>query len=383
VLQLKVAAHEFNSERRLVMPIRFRCVHCGQLLGIAESKAGKEVDCPGCGRSIRVPAADGGGTPPDDAAGQHDPHLQAALSQLTTLGTGEPLTEPPQPVELSAPKLRSPGETATRPKPHSAATGDATEQLKPEPIKRTDSSPLSDRAAASDVAGHWADSIRELSAQAMTDAAPAAPVPHRHRLLTSGLVVSALLVGLVSGGSLVHVFSDRSRPSESAGTDDAQVDAAADPLPVPDGNQSVVEGSISWAAAGRAPAADAGALVLLLPSDRTSRWKLDARPLRSEAPTPDREALVAALQHLNASVQFADQDGHFRVLQRTSGPSQLVIISRHLNQSDAALTAQAQDALAHWFSNPAQLVGTLAAKTVPIEDSGNGDVPARIQIRFP
>jgi DNA-directed RNA polymerase subunit RPC12/RpoP len=40
------------------MPIRFRCQHCGQLMGIARRKAGTEVACPKCRRQVLVPPAD-------------------------------------------------------------------------------------------------------------------------------------------------------------------------------------------------------------------------------------------------------------------------------------------------------------------------------------
>jgi hypothetical protein len=37
------------------MPIRFRCVYCDQLLGIARRKAGAVVNCPSCARPLIVP----------------------------------------------------------------------------------------------------------------------------------------------------------------------------------------------------------------------------------------------------------------------------------------------------------------------------------------
>jgi hypothetical protein len=40
------------------MPIRFRCEHCQQLMGIARRKAGSRVNCPTCGLSVTVPSAD-------------------------------------------------------------------------------------------------------------------------------------------------------------------------------------------------------------------------------------------------------------------------------------------------------------------------------------
>jgi hypothetical protein len=37
------------------MPIRFRCRHCNQLMGIAHRKAGAQVNCPKCGGAVIVP----------------------------------------------------------------------------------------------------------------------------------------------------------------------------------------------------------------------------------------------------------------------------------------------------------------------------------------
>jgi hypothetical protein len=51
------------------MPIRFRCVYCDKLLGIARRKAGAVVNCPGCGQPLIVP------TP------EPEPEAAAAASQ--------------------------------------------------------------------------------------------------------------------------------------------------------------------------------------------------------------------------------------------------------------------------------------------------------------
>jgi hypothetical protein len=37
------------------MPVRFRCVYCDKLLGIARRKAGAVVNCPQCGQPLIVP----------------------------------------------------------------------------------------------------------------------------------------------------------------------------------------------------------------------------------------------------------------------------------------------------------------------------------------
>ena len=60
------------------MPIRFRCVYCDKLLGIARRKAGAVVNCPQCGQPLIVP------TP--------EPEATAAASQ--------PASPPPGPGKL-------------------------------------------------------------------------------------------------------------------------------------------------------------------------------------------------------------------------------------------------------------------------------------------
>ncbi len=40
------------------MPIRFRCRHCNQLMGIARRKAGTMVSCPTCRAQVLVPMED-------------------------------------------------------------------------------------------------------------------------------------------------------------------------------------------------------------------------------------------------------------------------------------------------------------------------------------
>jgi hypothetical protein len=39
----------------VIMPIRFRCGHCNQLMGIGHKKAGTVVRCPTCTSEVRVP----------------------------------------------------------------------------------------------------------------------------------------------------------------------------------------------------------------------------------------------------------------------------------------------------------------------------------------
>lgn len=50
------------------MPIRFRCVYCNQLLGIAHRKAGTVVRCPTCAGQVVVPTPENAGPVPHDSS---------------------------------------------------------------------------------------------------------------------------------------------------------------------------------------------------------------------------------------------------------------------------------------------------------------------------
>ncbi len=69
------------------MPIKFRCQYCKQFLGISRKKAGEIVDCPTCGRTLRVPLLDGKVIPlPKLQLDLKDSSLTRAMEELAVLG---------------------------------------------------------------------------------------------------------------------------------------------------------------------------------------------------------------------------------------------------------------------------------------------------------
>ena len=94
------------------MPVRFRCRHCNQLLGIARRKIGMEVNCPTCHNRVLVPATDA----PDvdqPAVRKTDPLFEGSdLDALLqpSFRRGRPLRQPQRPPTAWSP----PGSAAGR-----------------------------------------------------------------------------------------------------------------------------------------------------------------------------------------------------------------------------------------------------------------------------
>jgi DNA-directed RNA polymerase subunit RPC12/RpoP len=77
------------------MPIRFRCQHCSQLLGIARRKAGTAVECPTCHERVLVPFADTAAAPQggDQPLAPSPPAGTAAAHQPSPLFEGSDFDE--------------------------------------------------------------------------------------------------------------------------------------------------------------------------------------------------------------------------------------------------------------------------------------------------
>jgi hypothetical protein len=82
------------------MPIKFRCVYCEQLLGIARRKAGTVVKCPNCEGQLIVPTPD----PADEAVDEKDDHEDFTEAA--------PQKEAPAAKKVAVPAAKSDDDTA-------------------------------------------------------------------------------------------------------------------------------------------------------------------------------------------------------------------------------------------------------------------------------
>ncbi len=93
------------------MPVRFRCRHCHQLLGIARRKIGTEVNCPTCHNKVLVPATDAPDVDPPTVRKADAPFEGSDLDALLQPLPADPASASPPPVAPPA----SPNVEARRP----------------------------------------------------------------------------------------------------------------------------------------------------------------------------------------------------------------------------------------------------------------------------
>lgn len=72
------------------MPIRINC-HCGKVLNVPDTMAGKAVKCPGCGKPVKVPGTGGGSQA--KAAAPAQPAAVPASSRMNDLFSEEGFSE--------------------------------------------------------------------------------------------------------------------------------------------------------------------------------------------------------------------------------------------------------------------------------------------------
>ncbi|MEZ6141612.1 MAG: hypothetical protein R3B84_13655 [Zavarzinella sp.] len=95
------------------MPIKFRCVYCDKLLGIATRKAGTTVDCPQCSNALIVP------TPLPDSVDKDDETVKKLFEDdIDELLQEDPSEETPS-LQAGGPKTTKPA-VAPQPAPITA-----------------------------------------------------------------------------------------------------------------------------------------------------------------------------------------------------------------------------------------------------------------------
>lgn len=411
------------------MPIQFRCQYCRQRLGIADSRAGAVVDCPACGRSLRVPGGDNRATdrPAPAATSEADSQLHSALQQLSAIGLGTPAETasptartPPASVQNFVP--RKTAGAAVPPVRHSAAGAansgaappDALRELAAFPAVNSEDLPLlaqpelleeasstdelppaapadqqGDPAApatAADVEAPLVAALQELADQhpPATSAAqrPAAQRPAVRRAF--GLLIPVLTGLLMFTAGYLAGHSRKAEPvaieTQTIAAPGETQPPAADPAATPEAGQ--ISGLVQAAAADGKTVPDAGALVIIAPANNLSELRIDGRFLRDPPDSAARRAITAAFGQLGVSFTNAAEDGTFSLPLPAPGPCVLIAVSRRNSRpASAPLSSEVVSRLNDWFTAPSPVTGRLQTVVQEVTaPAGGGGVRQNLTI---
>jgi hypothetical protein len=355
------------------MPIKFRCQHCRQFLGISRSKAGDVVDCPTCGRSVRVPNLDGTVAPvPEPKLNVNE--LAGALDELARIGeesSGKPGDRPSADEFSPAHQPLVVKELAPLPRPEPIS-------LAPAPV-----------AVAVDIHAQKPRSFVEARSPADSPAA-IAPQPGRGdasfpAVLKSWPVISVLLalalvafsLGWLAGGIGRGGPAVQPEHAEDGGKPIAKQPAVRQLHPVyhPDSWKTAVKGQITYRTSDGKNRPDDGARIIILPETRKGGLsKLPVAGFWAAANEADFRVAQAGLRELGGNAALADADGNFTIkLPPSSGNYQVIAIS-HYKESDLPndeLPPSTRGLLDNYFEQPDSLIRKLAYKHGQLKFDGS------------
>lgn len=336
------------------MPIKFRCPHCQQFLGISRSKASTLTDCPTCGRTLRVPALDGTVAPvPSPRLNLEDSELRNALGALASL-EGEQEEQPEE--EEKAPSAIF--------KPSLHQEEDSVPAIVAEPIPQAEDDSKQEKII---------DSPSPLSE--LADAEYAIPIVEpevdAHQRLIWGL--SLVVVGVIFFA--IGFFCGRYTISVNASGDpeekDQQVAAEGvvqNEIDAPDSEGAQLSGTIDYETKSGEMRADNGARVLILPISNSQDITLSAEGFRIGAAKTDQDKFAMKVAEIGGKLELADRQGEYTVSGLKPGKYAIVIGSRFQSRDELQpVPEKVSTLIGSYFENPARVLGQVQYFSYDIE----------------
>lgn len=281
------------------MPIRFRCVYCGQLLSIATRKAGASVGCPKCRHINEVPEKDApatAGRPSSASKVFEGQQVDELIAQITPVRVAPPDREsvPVPETELSDP-----------------AVGEA---------------PEAGSESASAVDEPWTNEPEELPMTPPPDPEVAVRGARRSPPVWAlvSIAVGLLLLSFALGVIVGHYAWPAREPAVKVAANDHAVVARIGSL----------SGRIEWQESpSHPPKADEGALVLALPA----AWSPapDERISAESVQAGDEgfQQTAELLSSHGGSLVVVGEDGHFSSPLTEEGSFCVLVVSSHAERS--------------------------------------------------
>jgi hypothetical protein len=359
------------------MPIKFRCSYCRQFLGISRGRAGEIVDCPTCGRSIRVPGLDGAVQPvPTPELNLRDAKLIRALDELANWNAPQPVAvasaateEPEAEEEIPQPIAEPiPIEVPIAPEPIAVKPPPSVEPLSAGPQTAT-------ADAAAEPAMSVAAALVELNQIPVADPArpqlAAATYPvyeQRRKISTPAVLACALLLALASFAGGYFISRARQPVADTNAAGERQPASEQEIVLIP-----AISGRITYKTADGGSLPDRGARVLVLPRERDGTAKLSAAGFRAGDHPTDVRFATAALRALGGDLAIADDGGKFTLQLANPGTFHIVVISNYANRADSdEIDPELIRVLTPYFDQPSQIIGRTKVHFGQVRYKGTG-----------
>jgi hypothetical protein len=352
------------------MPIKFRCVHCGQYLGISRTKAGTVVDCPACGRSVGVPKKEGEkaervGRP---SLNHDDSQLAEALREVAAIAQSSDMAIPQLPPSFEHVSDGRETREVNVPPPRiiPSAPLPPIKHFDPPPPPRLVPGPADPYADYSDeeTAFDTRLPLEELASLAKAEPAPLPlpsaygqvpwtnEVPWKLWLAFVAVGFAAIVTGFLLGRWDLSMEQDRSaRATDDEGEPPSEESSAATEDVYAHLGALAAEGTIKYGEGEGSPITpDAGAWVYAFPIANDTSKKLKSEWFQS-----DDSARITALQILGGNATKADANGQFQLDLLHKGKYLFVVTSANKSQSK-----QPPEVLKQYFDDPAAFLGTRA-----------------------
>jgi hypothetical protein len=346
------------------MPIKFRCQNCRQFLGISRAQAGMIVDCPSCGRSLRVPNLDGSvESLPAPEMDLQDSSLAKALDELASIGDNNVSSDSPEPQPVSQPAEKMAViEPVSQPKPIAIEAPLPAEPVAPPKSRLGKSASRELESLAGSSSGGAGIGRKDTNHEWLS--------ARNVFLLCCGIGIAALGIGYVAGriGGATHDSAEQPPGRSDAPQNDRQGD---DPFTTT-ASTAAIRGRITYKTADGGSLPDSGARIIVLPTTHQGEAKLSVAGFRVADSMVDFRVATATLKELGGGVAIADDEGNYELSLEAAGLYRVLVLSHYQSRdTDEAVEPELAALLATYFDRPTQLLGRLRYESSEVRYKGD------------
>lgn len=341
------------------------------------------MDCPSCGRSIRVPQIDGTIEPvPEPSILIDDSKLAEAFSALSNLN--EPVKIKDRVAELN-PVSRS--DSAVLPPPPIATPVALPPIPSTNPVKVEASQEVvsnkktrSAEEEISELAESLSISEPDNEAQPKVEPNVSKKVIGKKSLPTlfwGTLIFIASMISFLVGTYYGSSLNKRVVAKDGISDLKKKELASEQSITQPASNwPSAITGRITYRSETGESRPDRGARVIVFPSSRNGSARFSAVGLRPGDDDVDFTMTKTGLQLAGANVTRVDDEGKFEIKLPAAGSYQILVVSRFVSQNlNEQSDSKMDKTLNEFFLKPAEVIGKLATVFGPV--SFNGEQPIK------